>query len=58
MSAILNPTPQSLSDCDLKHAIRELSIVPLLSGKDEMRLDALKSELERRRSKRRGKESA
>jgi hypothetical protein len=58
VSAILNPPPQSLSDCDLKYAIRELSIVPLLSGKDEKRLDALKSELERRRSKRRGKEGA
>jgi hypothetical protein len=49
---------QALSDSDLKHAIRALSIDPLLNAAEEKRLEALKSELERRRAKRRGKEAA
>jgi hypothetical protein len=58
----MSPAPlapvQSLSDSELKHAIRELSIVLMLKGAGEVRLQSLKSELERRRNKRRGEEGA
>ena len=52
------PPAQSLGDSDLMHAVREMSVALHLSGDDEARLEALKSELERRRRKRRGKEGA
>ncbi|MCW1885594.1 hypothetical protein OKA04_12720 [Luteolibacter flavescens] len=49
---------QSLGDAELKHAIRELSVVLSLQGAGEVRLRSLKAELERRREKRRGEETA
>lgn len=58
MIATKTPPAQSLGDSDLKHAIRELSICPLLNGEDTNRLEALKAELQRRRNKRRGEEGA
>ena len=57
MSA-LKVSVQSLGDLELKSAIRELSIVPMLNREGERRLQSLKAELERRRNKRRGEEGA